>query len=57
MAPPWTKLLERTSQMVDEMPNLCSARARLRPERPAPMMATWVGGEDGILQGSARLFL
>lgn len=34
--------------MVDVMPTLCSARARLRPERPAPIMATWVGGEVGI---------
>ena len=37
--------------MVDAIPNLCKASARLRPERPAPIMATWVGGVDGILQG------
>ena len=41
--------------MVDAIPTLCKASARLRPERPAPIMATWVGGVDGIVQGYVEI--
>ena len=36
------------------MPNLCRARARLRPERPAPMIATSLGGEEAIFGNTER---